>query len=245
MANPLEQFEIYRIVPIKVAGMDLSFTNSSLYMIIALVISSILMILPMRRAATVPGRWQNLPEMLYEFVNGIVRDVIGPGGMRFMPLVFSIFMMVLMGNMLGMVPFGFTITSHIIVTAFMGFFVIGFVTLIGFLNHGTHFFSLFAPSGLPWFVYPILVPIEIISFLSRPVTLAIRLSANMMAGHTVLKVFALFSVQMGAASIFFGLIPMVFNVALVALELLVAGLQAYIFTVLTCMYLKDAVELHH
>ena len=242
MANPLQQFEIKTLLPIKVAGMDLSFTNSSLYMMLALLAATLLMILPMRRKATIPGRWQNLPEMLYEFVNGIVRDTIGPGGMRFMPLVFTLFMLVLMGNLLGLVPYGFTITSHIIVTAVLGFFVIGVVTLMGFVNHGWHFFSLFAPAGLPKFIYLILVPIEVISFLSRPITLAVRLGANMIAGHTVLKVFALFSVQMG---LMFGIIPMVFNSALVALELLVAVLQAYIFAVLTCVYLKDAVELHH
>jgi F-type H+-transporting ATPase subunit a len=162
--------------------------------------------------------------------------------MKFMPLVFTLFMMVLMGNLLGMLPYGFTITSHIIVTAALGALVILTVTLFGFINHGWHFLSLFAPSGLPKFIYLILVPIEVISFLSRPITLAVRLCANMTAGHTVLKVFALFSVNMG---IIFGLAPMLMNSMIVALELLVAVLQAYIFTILTCVYLKDAVELHH
>ena len=211
-------------------------------MVLTTVAALALMLIPMRRAALIPGRWQNVPEMLYEFIQGLVRDVIGPGGMRYLPLVFTLFMIVLMGNLLGMMPYGFTITSHIIVTAALGVLVFLIVTIMGFVNHGWHFFSLFAPSGLPKFIYLILVPIEIISFLSRPVTLAVRLCANMTAGHTVLKVFALFSVQMG---IILGLAPMLLNSMLVALELLVAVLQAYIFTILTCVYLKDTVELHH
>lgn len=242
MANPLHQFEIKTLVPLKVGGLDLSFTNSSLFMMLALLCATLLMVVPMRGAKTIPGRWQSVPEIFYEFINGIVRDMIGPEGMRYMPLVFSMFMLVLMGNLLGLMPYSFTITSHIIVTAVLGFFVISVVTIMGFVNHGFHFLSLFAPSGLPLPIYAILVPIEIISFLSRPITLAVRLGANMIAGHTVLKVFALFSVQMGLV---FGIVPMLFNSALVALELLVACLQAYIFTVLTCVYLKDSVELHH
>lgn len=242
MAGPLHQFEIKRLIPVEMAGMDLSFTNSALFMILTVLAATALMVLPMANARTLPSRWQSIPELLYEFVQSLVRDVIGPAGMRFLPLVFSLFMLVLMGNMLGMMPYGFTITSHIIVTAALGVFVILVVTIMGFINHGLHFFSLFAPSGLPFYVYPLLVPIEIISFLSRPITLAVRLAANMTAGHTVLKVFALFSVQMG---IIFGLAPMLLNSMLVALELLVAVLQAYIFTILTCVYLKDAVELHH
>lgn len=242
MANPLHQFEINSILPIEVGGLNLSFTNSSLFMVLAAMTAALLMVLPMRRASLIPGRWQNVPEMLYEFVQGLVRDVIGPGGMRYLPLVFTLFMMVLLSNLWGMMPYSFTVTSHIIVTAALGILVFLIVTLMGFVNHGWHFFSLFAPSGLPKFIYLILVPIEVISFLSRPITLAVRLCANMTAGHTVLKVFALFSVQMG---IILGLAPMLMNSLLVALELLVAVLQAYIFTILTCVYLKDTVELHH
>lgn len=240
--NPLHQFEINSILPIEIGGLNLSFTNSSLFMVLAAMTAALLMVLPMRRAALVPGRWQNVPEMLYEFIQGLVRDVIGPGGMRYLPLVFTLFLTVLLGNLWGMMPYSFTVTSHIIVTAALGILVFLIVTVMGFVNHGWHFFSLFAPSGLPKFIYLILVPIEVISFLSRPITLAVRLCANMTAGHTVLKVFALFSVQMG---IILGLAPMLLNSMLVALELLVAVLQAYIFTILTCVYLKDTVELHH
>jgi F-type H+-transporting ATPase subunit a len=242
MHSPLEQFTIKELVPFSLFGANLSFTNASLFMVLTVLVSTVLMILPMRRPALIPTRWQSLPEMLYEFIQGVVRDVIGPAGMKFLPLVFTLFMLVLIGNLLGMLPYGFTITSHIIVTAALGVLVIATVTVMGFVNHGWHFFSLFAPAGLPKFIYLILVPIEVISFLSRPITLAVRLCANMTAGHTVLKVFALFSVNMG---LLFGLAPMLMNSMIVALELLVAVLQAYIFTILTCVYLKDAVELHH
>lgn len=242
MHSPLEQFTIKSLVDFSPFGVNLSFTNASLMMVLTVLVSTVLMVLPMRRAALVPTRWQSIPEMLYEFIQSVVRDVIGPGGMKYLPLVFTLFMMVLMGNLLGMIPYSFTITSHIIVTAALGVLVISVVTIMGFVNHGWHFFSLFAPSGLPFFIYLILIPIEVISFLSRPITLAVRLCANMTAGHTVLKVFALFSVNMG---ILYGLAPMLMNSMIVALELLVAVLQAYIFTILTCVYLKDAVELHH
>lgn len=240
--NPLHQFEITPIVPLNVGGLNLSFTNSALFMILTVIAASVLMLLPTRNATLIPKRWQSIPEVFYEFIQSLVRDVIGPGGMRYLPMVFTLFMIVLMGNLLGMMPYSFTITSHIIVTAGLSVLVFLTVTLMGIINHGWHFLSLFAPSGLPKPIYLILVPIEIISFLSRPITLAVRLCANMTAGHTVLKVFALFSVQMG---IIFGLAPMLMNSMLVALELLVAVLQAYIFTILTCVYLKDTVELHH
>ncbi len=241
-SNPMHQFEIKPLIPMEFAGYNVSFTNSSLLMILTVLVSTLLMVVPMVRASKIPTRWQSIPEILYEFVYSLIRDVIGSEGLRYLPLVFSLFMMVLMGNLLGMLPYSFTFTSHIIVTAGLGILVISVVTIMGFVNHGWHFLSLFAPSGLPKFIYLVLIPIEVISFLSRPITLAVRLCANMTAGHTVLKVFALFSVQMG---IIMGLAPMLVNSMLVALELLVASLQAYIFTILTCVYLKDAVELHH
>lgn len=247
--SPLHQFEIHEIVPLNIAGYNVAFTNSSLFMVLAAFLATILMIVPMRRAALIPGRWQSLPEMFYEFIQTLVRDVIGPGGMKYLPFVFTLFMLVLFGNLLGMIPYTFTFTSHIAVTAVLGVLVISVVTIMGFVNHGWHFLSLFAPSGLPKAIYLLLVPIEIISFLSRPVTLAMRLFANMMAGHTVLKVFAGFSVAMIASSGIIlpaaSILPVLLNALLVALELLVAVLQAYIFTLLTCVYIKDAVELHH
>ena len=242
MASPLHQFEIHPIIPFELNGWNLAFTNSSLFMVLTVLVSTVLMTVPMVRQRLIPGRWQSIPELLYEFISGVIRDVIGPAGLKYLPLVFTLFMMVFIGNMLGMIPYGFTVTSHIIVTAALGVLVISIVTIMGIVNHGWHFLSLFAPSGLPKIMYILLIPIEIISFLSRPITLAVRLCANMTAGHTVLKVFAMFSVMMGA---FFGLAPMLLNCAIVALELLVAVLQAYIFVILTCVYLKDAIELHH
>lgn len=242
MASPLHQFEIRPIVPFEMGGWNLAFTNSALFMALTVLVASVLMIAPMRGSRLIPTRWQSIPEMLYEFIAGVIRDVIGTAGLKYLPFVFTLFMIVFIGNMLGMMPYGFTITSHIIVTAALGVLVIAVVTIMGIVNHGWHFLSLFAPSGLPKIMYILLIPIEVISFLSRPVTLAVRLCANMTAGHTVLKVFAMFSVMLGA---FFGLAPMLLNSLIVALELLVAVLQAYIFTILTCVYLKDAIELHH
>ena len=241
MADPLHQFAIKPLIPINIGGLDLSFTNSALWMMLAIFCASALMIFLSRSRAMVPGRAQNIPEILYETIHGMTKDIIGYKGGQYFPFVFSIFMIVLFGNVLGMVPYGFTITSHIIVTAALGLLVIGVVTVMGFVNHGLHFLTLFAPKGLPLPIYLIIIPIELISFISRPFTLAVRLCANMTAGHIMLKVFAGFSVPLG---IFFGLGPMLFNTAIVGFELLVAVLQAYIFTILSCIYIKDAVELH-
>lgn len=241
MADPLHQFAVKPLIPINIGGVDLSFTNASLWMVVTVVLSSFIMLFLSRRRAIVPSRGQNLPELLYEMITGMTKDIIGYQGVKYVPFVFSIFMIVLLGNLLGMVPYAFTITSHIIVTAALGFLVIGVVTIMGFANHGLKFLTLFAPAGMPWPIYLIIIPIEIISFLSRPITLAVRLCANMTAGHIMLKVFAAFSIQLG---ILFGIGPMIFNAALVGFELLVAVLQAYIFTILSCIYIKDAVDLH-
>ena len=243
MADPLHQFQI---VPIKglefsAFGYDLSFTNSSLWMAFAVVASTVLLTVLMGRGSMVPSRWQNIPEMFYEFIARMVGDAVGKEGKKYFPFVFAIFMFVLFGNLLGMLPGAFTFTSHIIVTFALAMLVFVVVTLIGFARHGLHFFSFFMPAGVPWFMGVILVPIEILSYLSRPVSLSVRLFANMMAGHTMLKVFAGFSVSMGIA---LGLLPLAINVALVGFEVLVALLQAYVFTILTCLYLKDSIELH-
>lgn len=241
-ASPLDQFNIVPLIPLEIGGYDLAFTNSSLFMVFGLVVSLALMIIPMRRAVEIPQGWQHIPEMLYSFVRDLVADVSGNAALPYVPFVFSVFMTVLMGNMLGMLPYSFTYTSHIIVTAALGLLVIGAVIVLGFIHHGFGFLSVFAPPGLPKFIYLILIPIEVIAFMSRPLTLAMRLCANMTAGHTVLKVFALFCVQLG---LIFGMAPMLMNAIIVALELLLSSLQAYIFAILTCVYLKDAVEAHH
>jgi F-type H+-transporting ATPase subunit a len=210
-------------------------------MTIAVVLIGLLLIAGTRRGALVPGRLQSIAEMAYEFIAGMVDENIGHhGGREFFPLVFSIFMFVFFGNTLGLIPYSFTFTSHIIVTFALALFVFLLVTLVALWKHGIRFFTMFFPSGAPIFMAPILVPIEIVSYLSRPVSLSIRLFANMMAGHTMMAVFAGFTITLGI----FGFFPIAINVALYALEVIVTALQAYVFTILTCLYLRDAVHLH-
>jgi F-type H+-transporting ATPase subunit a len=241
MADPLHQFEITPIIPLEIAGIDISFTNSSLWMIISMVVSIVLMMVSIRKPAMIPGRMQVMAEGMYEFIASMVRDNIGSKGREYFPMIFTIFMIVLMGNMLGMIPYSFTYTSHIAVTMGLALSIFIFVTILGFVKHGLHFFSLFCPEGVPLALKPLIIPIEVLSYLIRPVTLSVRLFANMMAGHLMLKVFAGFSVGMGVA---LGVLPMFFNVALIGFEFLIAFLQAYVFTILSCIYLKDAIELH-
>lgn len=240
MADPLHQFEIHHLIPIHIGSLDASFTNSSLFMVIAVVLITLFLVLGTREAKAVPGRWQSLAELCYEFVANLVRENVGSEGRRYFPLVFSIFMFILVGNLLGMVPYSFTFTSHIIVTFALAAGVFLFVTVLALIRHGFHFFTFFMPHGAPVLMAPLLIPIEVISYLTRPVSLSVRLFANMMAGHTMLKVFAGFTLSLG----FFGFLPIAVNVALTVFEVLVAVLQAYVFTVLTCLYLKDAIELH-
>lgn len=239
--SPLEQFTIERLIPLHIGSVDVSYTNSALLMTIAVVLIALLLIGGTRRGALVPGRLQSMAEMAYEFVAGMVDENIGHhGGREFFPLVFSIFMFVFFGNTLGLVPYSFTFTSHIIVTFALALFVFLLVTLVALFKHGIKFFTMFFPSGAPIFMAPILIPIEIVSYLSRPVSLSIRLFANMMAGHTMMAVFAGFTITLGI----FGFFPIAINVALYALEVIVTALQAYVFTILTCLYLRDAVHLH-
>lgn len=246
--DPIHQFVITPLIQFEAAGMDLSFTNSSLWMAIGAVTSSLFLIYSMRKQALVPGRLQAFSEMMYEFVAGMVRDNVGSQGRQYFPMIFTLFIVVLMGNLLGLIPYSFTYTSHIIVTGVLALAIFLVVTFLGFYNHGLKFLTIFAPPGVPPAMQVLIVPLEILSFLVRPATLSLRLFANMMAGHLMLKVFAGFSVMMlglGGFGVIAGLIPMFFNVALYALELLVSLLQAYIFAVLSCIYLKDTVDLHH
>ena len=240
MADPLHQFEIKPLVPLEIVGTDVSFTNSSLFMALAVIVSTVFLVGGMSRARIVPGRWQSLVEMTYEFVADLLEENVGSKGKKYFPFVFCLFMFILVGNLLGMVPYSFTYTSHIIVTFGLGFTAFMVATLIGFYTHGFHYLSLFFPSGAPVYMAPLIVPIEILSYLSRPISLSIRLFANMMAGHTMLKVFAGFTIALG----FFGIAPLFINVLLTGFEVLVAVLQAYVFTILTCIYLHDAVHLH-
>lgn len=244
--NPLEQFVIKPIIPLQLAGYDISYSNSALWMTFGIIAATALMTLAMRSRAMVPGRWQNLAEMFYEFVFGMVKDNLGGEARKYFPFVFSIFMIVLMGNLLGLVPYSFTYTSHIIVTGVLALTVFFLATLVGIFRHGLHFFTLFVPAGLPLFLAPLIVAIEVISYLSRPISLSVRLFANMVAGHTMLKVFAGFSVTMLGVTFGYalGILPMLVNVALLGLELMIAFIQAYVFAILTCIYLKDAIELH-
>lgn len=249
MANdPIHQFQIHKLFPIEVGGVDFSFTNSSLFMGLTVAAASAFLVFSTSGRGLVPSRMQSVSEMAYEFVAGMLRSSAGTEGMRFFPMVFSLFMFVLVANLFGMFPYFFTVTSHIIVTFALAMLVILTVTLYGLMRHGLHFFSLFVPSGVPAALIPIVAPIEIISFLSRPVSLSVRLFANMLAGHITLKVFAGFVVSlsaMGAVGIFGAVLPLGMTVALTALEFLVAFLQAYVFTVLTCMYLNDALHPSH
>jgi F-type H+-transporting ATPase subunit a len=238
--SPLEQFEVEPILPITVGDLDLSFTNSSLWMAIAVLCIYALVMLGTRHGSMVPGRLQALVEMSYEFVAGMVRDNVGREGRKYFPFFFTLFMFILFGNALGMVPGSFTFTSHIIVTFTMALFVVTTVTIIGILKHGWHFFTFFSPAGVPLAVKPLLIPIEILSYLIRPISLSVRLFVNMMAGHIMLKTFAGFIIALGV----FGVGPLALTVALTGLEFAIAFLQAYVFTVLSCIYLNDALHLH-
>ena len=238
--SPLAQFEIKEIVPIKLGGLDLSFTNSSLFMVIAVILAASFFLVGMRRGALVPGRWQSAAELTYEFVAGLFRDTVGHEGRQYFPIVFTLFMFILIGNLLGMLPYSFTFTSHIIVTFAMAAAVFIGVTVLGFAKHGVHFFTFFVPPGAPIALWPLLIPIEIISYLSRPISLSVRLFANMLAGHTLLKVIAGFI----PALAIFGVLPLALVVALIGLEILIAFLQAYVFAILTCLYINDALHMH-
>jgi len=238
--SPLSQFEIKRWVPIEIGDYDISFTNSSTFMVLTVLTISLFLILGMRRKALVPGRWQSMAELSYMFIANLLKDTVGNEGRPYFPFVFTVFMFVLIGNLLGMIPYSFAFTSHIVVTFVMALVVFIGVTIIAIVKHKLHFFTLFMPPGVPIAMAPLLVPIEIISYLSRPISLSVRLFANMLAGHTLLKVFAGFVISLGL----FGVFPLAFVVALTGLEIVIAFLQAYVFTILTCLYLNDALHLH-
>jgi F-type H+-transporting ATPase subunit a len=246
VASPIEQFNIKTLVPLDFIGIDASFTNAAAFMVGAVALASGFMVYAMRERSLVPGRMQSMAEMSYEFVASTVRDNIGEEGMKFFPLVFSLFMFVLFCNLLGMMPGGYTVTSQIVVTAALALLVIGIVIAYGFMQHGVGFLKLFVPD-VPPILLPLMIPIEVISFLARPLTLSVRLFANMLAGHIALKIFAGFVASLLAAGAW-GLIsplPLLLTTALTALEVLVAVLQAYVFAVLTCVYLNDAVHGGH
>ncbi|NND48974.1 MAG: F0F1 ATP synthase subunit A [Rhizobiales bacterium] len=237
----MHQFEIVRLVDIHLFGLDVSFTNSSLFMVIAITLVSAFTIFSIGGRAMVPGRFQSMAELSYEFVAKMVRENVGDAGQKYFPFIFTLFMFVLACNLLGMIPYSFTVTSHIAVTFALAAVVFLGVTAIGFIKHGIGFLKFFVPSGIPAALVPLLVVIEVISYLTRPVSLSVRLFANMMAGHTMLKVFAGFVVGMGIIG---GWAPLAFIVAFTGLEVLIAFLQAYVFAILTCIYLNDALHMH-
>lgn len=238
----MHQFEIERIVPLELFGFDVSFTNASLFMVLAVALISGFLIYAMSGRALVPGRMQSVAESLYEFIAKLVRESLGEEGMRYFPWIFTIFVFILVLNLLGLIPGSFTVTSHIIVTFALAAMVWIMATLIGFARHGFGYLKLFVPAGVPMWLMPLLVPIELVSYLIRPISLSVRLFANMMAGHTMLKVFASFTVSLPVVAKAF---PVLFTAAFTGLEVLVSVLQAFIFTVLTCIYLNDAVHMHN
>ncbi len=249
MADPIHQFQVVNLVPLgKIGGVEFAITNSAIYMGVAVGITALLMLGATSGRRIVPTRIQSVAEMSYEFVADTIRNIIGEEGMRFFPLVFSLFMFILVSNMVGLIPYNFTVTSHIIVTAALSLLVFFTVLIYGFWRNGLHFFNLFVPKGVPVYILPLIVFIEVLSFLSRPISHSVRLFANMLAGHITLKVFAGFVTMLGGFGIAGWLgatLPLAMTVALTALELLVAFLQAYVFAILTCIYLNDAIHPGH
>ncbi|HXQ52266.1 MAG TPA: F0F1 ATP synthase subunit A [Stellaceae bacterium] len=238
--NPLEQFSIERWIPIHVGGIDVSFTNSAALMALAAILVTALVALGTSRAALVPGRWQSVAEIFYEFIANMVDENVGHEGRQYFPFVFTLFMFILLGNFLGLIPYSFTFTSHVVVTFALAAVVFIGVTFIGIVRHGFHFLRLFVPTGVPLVLLVLLVPIELLSYCIRPFTLSIRLFANMLAGHAILFIFGSFVVGLGI----FGIVPLALETAFVLLEVLVAALQAYVFAILTCIYLRDAIHMH-
>jgi F-type H+-transporting ATPase subunit a len=242
MQSPMEQFEIHRLLNFHIGSLDASYTNSALWMTIAVILATLLFVVGMRPRALVPGRLQSVAEVGYEFVAGMVRDNVGDAGKKYFPFILTLFFFILFCNVLGLVPYSFTPTSHIIVTFAMAIVVVIGVTIIGFIKHGLHFLEFFVPKGVPFVLLLLVVPLEVISYSVRPFSLSIRLFANMLAGHTILKVFGGFVVMLGLLA---GWVPLAFIVVFTALELLIAFLQAYVFAILTCLYLNDAMHPSH
>jgi F-type H+-transporting ATPase subunit a len=247
--NPVEQFQIKNLVPmLNMGGHQIALTNSAVFMLIIVAVVSTLLIGATLPRAVVPGRLQSVAEMTYEFVANTVRSTAGTEGMRFFPFVFTLFMFVLFANVIGLIPYSFTVTSQLIITAALALTVFFIVVGYGFWKNGLGFLKLFVPKGVPIYILPAIVAIEVLSFLSRPVSHSVRLFANMLAGHITLQVFAGFIIMLAGWGIlgwFGAALPFIMVVLLTALELLVALLQAYVFAILTCIYLNDAIHPGH
>jgi len=249
-ADPIHQFQIHKLFTIgHIGGQEIAFTNSSAYMFLAVGVIALLMIGGSAGKQLVPGRIQSIAELSYEFVANTIRSTAGTAGMKFFPLVFSLFMFICVSNLIGIIPYTFTVSSHLIVTAALALLVFFIVLFYGFYKNGLKFFKLFVPSGVPVYILPLVVFIEVISFFLKPVSHSVRLFANMLAGHIALKVFAGFvamlGFSLGALGWVGGVLPLALTVALYALEILVAFLQAYVFAILTCIYLNDAIHPGH
>src|SRR5215510_4095812 len=247
--DPIHQFEIKNLFPIvRIGGTEIAFTNSALFMVIGVLVILLLTLGATRSRTLVPDRLQTVAEMSYEFVATTLQSTAGPEGMKFFPLVFSLFAFILVLNVMGIIPYTFTVTSHIVITVALALLVFFTVVIYGFWNHGLYFFKLWVPTGVPIYILPLVTFIEVLSFLSRPVSHSVRLFANMLAGHITLKVFGGFVTMLGALG-FLGwlgaIVPISLTVALTALELLVAFLQAYVFAILTCIYLSEAIHAGH
>jgi F-type H+-transporting ATPase subunit a len=248
-ANPIEQFEIHNLAPVlTVGGMEIHFTNSAIFMLVSIALTTLLLLGTTAGRRLVPTRLQSLAELSYELVENTLRNTAGSEGMKFFPFVFSLFMFILISNVIGIIPYSFTVTSHIIITAALALLVFFTVIIYGFWRNGWHFLNLFLPRGIPVWMTPVIIVIELLSFLSRPISHSVRLFANMLAGHITLKLVGSFVAMLGALG-WFGWIgaiaPLSLTVALTALELLVAVLQAYVFAILTCIYLNDAIHPGH
>jgi F-type H+-transporting ATPase subunit a len=239
--SPLAQFKIKKIADIHLFGMDVSLTNSSTYMIIAAVLILLYFTIAFRFKELVPSRLQLSGEILYSFITNMLDQNVGNKGRKFVPIIFSLFLFILLSNLLGMVPYSFTVTSHISVTFALAMVVFFLVTITGFATHRLHFLRLFLPHGTPLWLAPLMIIIELFTYLARPMTLSLRLAANMTAGHIILKVIAGFIVSL---VIFLKFIPIPLMIILIGFEIFIAILQAYIFTILTCVYLNDAINLH-
>lgn len=248
MHSPLEQFEVKTLMPLHAFGHDISFTNASLYMMLTLVCATLLMTLGMGRGRLIPGRLQVLTETLYQTISNMVDSVSGPKARGYFPFIFSLFIFILFGNLLGLIPGAFTVTSHLIVTFALAALVFLVVTITGFARHGLHFLHLFVPAGTPLPLMPVMFVIELLSFCIRPFSLSIRLFANMLAGHILIKVFAGLAIMLvaalGATGYGVAILPVIMNIFVTGFEFFVAGLQAYIFAILASVYLRDALEMH-
>ena len=240
MANPMEQFVIKPIIPLEIGGVDVSFTNSSLMMVLAVVVSTLILGLCLRKRSLVPNIAQSVPECLYEFVSGLLRENVGPAGMKFFPFMFTVFLFVAFGNVLGLVPYSFTFTSHLTAVGSLSLIALVINIAVGISRKKIGWLRTFLPHGVPMVFAPLIIPIEIVSFLSKPFALTVRLVANMTVGHIMLKIIAGFVVGLGI----FGFVPLVFDAAIVCFEIFVSLLQAFIYTVLSCIYLSEAIHEH-